>query len=417
MAELKDSTMTKIVVLVRNYFPFSNAVGVCAEAIIGAIKELYPDTKLFVVCEKTKINQLNYENINGVVIKRFTTKRTIRLLKSKNKVSRFFSRLFGFLYDFFSFYTANREMVKLFENELKDLKLTAKDIVIPFCAPFESIIASIKVRKKHDFYLIPILYDLYSGCKYTNRGTVSMFLKRPFNRRLEKEMEQLSSHILYSSCWEMYLKKSISNKKATHVEVPLLYKHTYPEVVPFFDKNKTNIVYCGNFNKNVRKSDLFCKLFDNYLSQNKGTVLHIVGNGNCDNNILKLKSKFIDSVVLYGFLPHDDAINLLHQAQAIVVVGNENKKQFPSKISEALSFSTKIIVVSKVVHPYLDFVSKNSNCFVVDKYNVNNTKSFEKFLFEPFVKEDYFAKPCFRVFTPIYSASIIGTIGNLNEKQ
>lgn len=410
----------KIVILVRNYLPKPNAVGICANKIIHALQTSDDGNQIIVVCEKNNIDQLDYEVIDGVEVYRFLTSETqSRLLLNKYSSQTFLLRIYiavkeyilrakYYIKDLFYNVTEKPELTSMFFQALNELPLGKNDCIIPFSAPFESVIAASNyIEKNRSVLLIPVLYDLFSDNPFIHKNCLSKILKYKKNRRLEQKMFELSTHILCPNYWLTSLSYYKQPEKITIVDVPFLEKTTIG------DSKSTEIVYCGNFQHKIRKTDYLARFISRFLISTKTSVtFRFIGNGNSDRRLRRLRNAFPDRVFLDGFVPHDTAIEIMKSSLGLIVVANERNNQTPSKVFECMSMLKPILYFTKnkgtdLVEGYLSkypisIIIKrcnkiSANCNNLDAFleQMPNSTSFEDI-------EERFQRA-----TPNYSADVI----------
>ncbi|HET53778.1 MAG TPA: hypothetical protein ENN33_01015 [Ignavibacteria bacterium] len=336
-----------VVFIVGSYYPFYSAVGKCVNNVA---KEFAKDSLVSVICLKSRIEQSNYEELEGEKIYRVNYRqndRRIRYLRAINssssikktvqKIKYFLFRITTILKMIFSKDSINNHLVNAYFDCLNKISQPI-DLIIPGSMPFESLCAAYKFKQNNNkVKIIPLIFDHFVENRSLHRLRVNQELKYKNNRHIEDKVLRSSDRILVMPQLERYFKEAEIDyfSKITVIEHPLLVKMDSQNQIG----EKEAFTYVGGFFKNIRKPDYMLDFFKFYLSQYNG-ILNIYAFGNCEPIIKKFES---DTIKYHGKVTTDEAYKALLNSHYLVAVGNKNNNQVPSKIFEYFSFRKPII--------------------------------------------------------------------------
>lgn len=350
-----------IIFLVRNYIPKANAVGVCVSHLSREFS--MRGYSVTIICEKNDLKQIDKEQYEHEKVIRFISKRTAKRLHyeqkliSTNRLRKCFYfialqciRIENFLKAILSKSSIDNDLLNCFQQTLNCLSIASDDLIIPVSAPFESVYAVAKHKKNSniDYCYIPLLYDLFKDCLFTNRGRFNRRIKFKENSKIENYSFKQCDGIISLDSW----KGKIKSKNNIHfVDVPLLVKYdaNIKRTVEH-DPEKNILVYCGNFSNSIRKPTFFVDFMTQLLSVKANYELHLYGNGNQFKEIKKLHNRFPKQVFLHGFVEQSIVQQVQACADCLINVGNSNNDQIPSKIYNYMAMCKPIICLSNSIN-------------------------------------------------------------------
>lgn len=342
----------RIIFCVRNYLPMANATGVCISKIADEL--ILQGYEVTVIAEKNDIDQGDEQIINGVRVCRFLSQETGKRLNliSKYKTSgRSLDRLLYHVYRMKLYIKAllsktavNQAFAMCFRQKFEELNIQEEDILVPVSAPFESLCAAVafKEEKKLAFKIVPILYDLFKDCVYTNRGRIFKHLKYENNKKIEQQVLSKCDGILALSVWQQPLSVlELRGVQVSFVEIPLVYANAKNEKEVTVEEN--SLVFCGNFDNRIRKTDYLVSALESILTRDPELKMHFYGNADQFSNIQELKESFSQQIFLHGYVASERMDEIQAGAQFLVNVGNANNAQIPSKIYRYMSLRKPIL--------------------------------------------------------------------------
>ena len=379
--------MSKILVVIAEFYPLQNATANCVMNICSKIKKMDKSLQFDVLCYKSSVNDSSESTYKIFHIYRI------------NKLA-FISKQ--------SFYSMHRKKIHLFKKVFFLLnkicfKIEKKLYHKPWRLSYKKVVKKIKeldVKNNYD-YLLSVSGDYsvsYACSTYKNKNKkikLITYLTDPlvenplYIKKSEKAKKDdfkflynmsdkfILPTLIYDS--NMYVNKSIS------LEFPSFYEKE--EYIPqndniVFNKNKTNLLYTGIFYPSIRTPDYIMKIID---SLPNNVVLHICGN--VSNNIKKKYKNLVDDnkVVFHGNVSHQILFNAICDCDLLVNIGNSTKFMLPSKLISYISTAKPIINIINIDDcPSIKYLLRYD-----DYINI-----FESFPFEENVKKikEYISK-------------------------
>lgn len=375
--------MKNIVVLLRNYKPYNSAIGICMSNVIDILKK---NAHIYVICEKTKINEENREIIEGETVIRFLSRQSYFRKKNENKIESsegFKKKWYFFMLQMIRFaYNIKFLLSKhSIQTDLADCFFTALesipdkiDMIVPTCMPVESLMAAHRYCSIHkEVFFLPVLFDKFADNGTLHRFTFNKKLKWKANQSIEYEAfsDIQCRKILYVEAWENYLKQNYPQilKKIVLIEHPLL-KPITTDLNVNFEKDRINCVYTGTLTVAGRNPLAALEMIKRLHKINRRIKLHVYGSGDALPIVKRFTSEDRNVFELHGAVSSEKAHAAMKNAQILISIGNEDITQTPSKIFEYMSCGKIIIhIAKKEEDPVLEVLRKYplSLCFVEKK--------------------------------------------------
>ena len=373
--------MKKVVFLMGGYYPNFSAGGVCLGNIIDEIDK---DYEVIVIAIDYTTNLMKYENYRNHKIVRIHTLIhkleifTINLEKSQYIYQRICGNFFHLIlkgYKLLSILLKKNTIdKKLYKKYLEALKNIEKvNYIIPTCAPFESILASMKyVQINKNCEMIPILFDGYANAKKLHRTNFNYKIKYNNHINLEKDMFNKSKAVLYTESWAKHIKNHffIYRNKCIEIEHPML-KNNLEDYNAINEElgYKAVISYIGSLNFNNRNPQGFLKIIEDAIFNNFNFIF--CGAGDAFKLI-----KSTNTVQNKGRIPKEEANYIVSKSTYLLSIGNIDITQTPSKIFEMISTGKPIIhyYFSKY-DPVLNILEQYPNkCLLDDKNDLEDNR-------------------------------------------
>lgn len=378
--------MKHIVFMMRNYYPYYSAIGVCLSNVAESLSE---GNKITIICEKMYLDEVDNEIYNGQAIIRIISKSTNRrkkILKSMGsanifvkifaKVVNLFYRSFEYAKFIMSKYSIQKDLVDDYYIALKSISEPI-DIIVPSCMPFETILAATKYRDDNQqTEVIPFLFDKFAESSTLHRTNWNKKLKMKNNLELERKVFGKSQRILFAPSWRDHLNKNFAlmTNKFRPVEHPLIKKIEVKDISTF-DKNRINVVYTGTVVTTSRNPEPTLKIFDNIFPMIPELLIHFYAMGNAIGTIKDFENKYSNNVTFYGQVATEIAHSAMVNSTILLSIGNTDITQTPSKIFEYISSCKPIIHIAVfAADPVLEILKfyPQSCCVCLE------TESYEK---------------------------------------
>lgn len=386
----------KIVFIVDYWYPNLSAGSICIKKIVEQMKKDYPYYEIIVMSisgdktiEKYVRTKDGYLVVNLVMNKlkrRQLLENSIRNKKGLSKKICVLSlNIHKLRYICLSIYhkcSVNKDLINIYFNELE--AINDIDILVPVCFPFESILASMKYKFKHNVKIIPILYDLFSESNTLHWFRFNKKMKYKNNLHLEKEMFEVSDKILYIENWKNHVQKNFDNykMKSKLVGLPLIVPHLKTSKTQ--NENVIKVLFSGSVNSVDRSPFYTCKLIEEILSRTDRYkfIFHVIGND--ISPIIELNRKFPSNVIYALNVDLETANAEKDNDNVFLSIGNENSVQLPSKIFDYMSYGKPIVHLYKKENDVVLNVLKKyrlSLCiYESDSVFNQNVKDFINFL-------------------------------------
>lgn len=416
--------MKHIVFLVRNYYPYSSAVGIC----IGNVAEdLLKDHKITVVCEKAHFHEMNEEIYKNQKIIRVLSKSTKsrkklqELLSSDNTIKKRTAKILDISYRSFEYIkflmsksSLQNDLVENYKNALKNINEPI-DIIVPACMPFEAIVAAAEFSKKRkNTEVVPFLFDKYAENATLHKTKWNKKLKFKNNLQLEKKVFEISNRILFTPSWSNHLNKNFYylNDKFKPVEHPLLKKIKDSNLVTY-DRNRINIVYTGTVVLNNRNPEPTINILRSIIPEFPEMLIHFYAMGNAVGSLKDFEVTHKNNVIYHGQVTTEVAHSAIVNSTVLLSIGNTDITQTPSKIFEYMSSGKPIVHIAVSENdPVLSILKSYPKACLVSLENDSFEEQIEKvkiFLSQKYLNEISFLdlEKVFYNARPKYSAKQI----------
>ncbi len=242
--------------------------------------------------------------------------------------------------------------VKYFKNNLKDIGF---EIILGMHEPPSSLICAYKIKKIYKNYnknvkLISYFSDPY--CDEMGRKN-KIYLNRLINLYFEKSIVKNSDNFLFvtEKNFEYYKHKyKIDSNKVELIHRGFdsnlyeLSKESYPNE---YYKDKINFLYAGDIVKGIRDITCFIEAMDNlsidYKEKFNKIKINFFGNVNDDIQFELVKNK--DYINLKPRVSYKKVINLIVNADVLIIFGNKEFKQIPAKVYDYMGSNSYILIV------------------------------------------------------------------------
>lgn len=225
------------------------------------------------------------------------------------------------------------------------LKLCAKekfDAVIAVYTPIESLLAGFEVKKKHpDIIFYPYFLDSLAfgyGPKYfSSEKTLARGLA------IEKKIFPFADKIILMKSSEEKQKEYNPefSDKFCFLDIPMLKKQDTLPPETGKEADKIKLLFVGSIASAVRDPDTLISA----LSKIENESLHceFIGNIDCPQKFDEWKKTYGERLTFTPFMPHEQLIQKLGEADILLNIGNLVSTMVPSKIFEYMSYGKPII--------------------------------------------------------------------------
>lgn len=393
------------VFVLGSYYPLYSAVGVCLK---GIAEKLSLSNDVFVICEKNAYGQKPYQKYKNQTIIRVESKdkKILNTLNHGNvnfiKIKKIIIRAKNYLKAIFKKKNLNETNVALYYDAI--CKIDKIDYLIPLCLPMEGVVAAVKYKKEKNnmIKLIPYLFDPFSDNVALHRLKINKKIKYKRHLEIEREMVETADHILAMEHLRLHFQREFKNdlKKLIFLEHPLFEKRKVKKILK--TSSDVSCIYAGSLIKKIRNPQYFLKLFCEVCKRKDNIKIDMYIAGNCNGLVKKYFKKQKEQVSIHDFLPQNELQEKIEAANMIIIIGNSNLNQSPSKVIESISigkpivyfYKNKMDTALKILKDYPaslciyesdDFLEKNIDQFIdfVEKYKnyyVNIKDIFQKYL-------------------------------------
>ena len=234
------------------------------------------------------------------------------------------------------------------------------DMIIPIYTQIDTLIAANRIKKEmSDIRYIPYFLDSLSGGYGPKYFPKEWVIRRGI--RWEEKLLPLADKIILMESSRLHHEKYSCNEKYydkfVYLDLPLFQSQTDNQAVTgsiLMDADKTNIVYVGSLPTGIRSPEYILKVFEQIKCFN--FQLYFIGSEN--NQFLNDFATKDMRVHVIGRCSHEQALQYVQQATALLNIGNSNMHMTPSKIFEYMSFGKPIISTMPIMNEpskiYLD---------------------------------------------------------------
>lgn len=387
-----------IVILVGNYYPDYSAVGICAKNFSEALER--SGYAVSIISQRTSLSEESHVGHPQSIyrIDSFWLKCIIRGEQNGlfSKLISKYGRTVRYLQSIVQRCNVKWDIVKAYVEELKSISVKEEiDVVIPFCFPFESILAAVhfKQKKLQNVKIIPYLFDRFAASDALHRTRWNKYLKMSAHIRLEQSAFAECDGVLAMPSWIKHVKRYNSHiaDKFVQVEHPLLVPIKSSKYVSY-DKSAINIVFTGSLLKVIRSPQNSFKSLVVAIQSRPNIRVHLYTRGNCEDDIREFERQCPGQVVYHGSVDIETAHAAMSAADILLSVGNANITQMASKNFEYIATG------SPVIHFYCDkldpvnvLLSKMGNCLMLSQHDSpeHNGKAIVDFLAGQLVKHTF----------------------------
>ncbi len=211
------------------------------------------------------------------------------------------------------------------------------DVVLSVCNPFQAHLAALKYKQENPSIRF-VTYTVDSFVK--GNGFSGRKLKKAL--KLERRVYDNSDYNFVSE--EIFENEQEKFNKVLHKTGTITYlliniQREVKEI--YFENSKINLVYAGNFYKDIRNPEFMletiCKLNDDNIA------LHLYSEGECQELVDKYVKKSKGKIIKHAKVPLNDIINIMNSCDFLVNVSNNVKEFQPSKTFEYVAIGKPII--------------------------------------------------------------------------
>ena len=282
------------------------------------------------------------------------------------------------------------------------------DGVLGFCYPFDVAydVLSCDINAKKIYYQ----FDPY--------GMHTILDTDKKEEKIEKETE------LISFCDAVFttkvLKKQYSqndkyNKyidKINGVDFPVMIRKNPADLkIPFdFNKENTNILFCGTMDDGFRNPDFVLSNFEKIFKMDSSVKVHFLGPQQ-GVKVTQWAEKYPDNIFVHTGVKNDIAVSTTYKADILLNIGNSISNMVPSKIFDYFATGKPIVNVQKIENsPDTEYFEKYPLQFTLKEYE--NRMDFENLY--SFIKNNKNSsisfdkvKQIYETATPEYVAGLI----------
>lgn len=340
----------KILCLVDKYYPDASANTVCCENIMEYFKAQGHQVDFFAI--KNDETDADFSVYNGSNVIKEGTYITKMMQKYGEKYNAkiwmdfpwFFRKFHGFVRKLQILFKRNTtqfiSMDLLSPKKIykKILKINDHyDCLFTFSMPFALNVIGEKLMKyglADRWY--PVFLDsfVYNDCLFKN--------KIDYRKKVAQRILKNADHIFMVEGIKRWNLKHDYNPyyhdKTTEILIPTLKKVEMPKSIK--DNNKTVLVYTGGFYRDIRNPE---KMFDIISKIQKDCEFKVYSRG-CEDIVERKKELFQkESLLIGGYISHEQCLHEIANADFLVNLGNTMKHQMPSKILEYVGMGKPII--------------------------------------------------------------------------
>lgn len=130
-----------------------------------------------------------------------------------------------------------------------------------------------------------------------------------------------------------------------------------------FKANKINLVHVGTIYRKLRNIDPLCEALHDLKIKHKNLYdrLNIIFLGQFDNDLDGEKLKRFDNVQVIKYVPYEEALKFIVNANVLLLYGNSNSTQVPGKVYEYLGSKAAIFTILGDASDELKFLMEKVN--------------------------------------------------------
>lgn len=372
-----------IAILVGNYFPNYSAVGNCAKNFSEALEQA--GHSVTVVSQRTLLNEAEHIEKPQHIYR--IDSFILRCIIGGGNFRNLFGRTFRYMQSILQRKNVKWDIVRAYVKMLVKINQTkAIDAIVPFCFPFEGVLAATEFKQLvcPTAKVVPYLFDRFAASDALHRTNWNRRLKMSAHIALERKAFSQCDKVLTMHSWLNHIRASYPElrQKFIQVEHPLLIPIASSQSVDY-DDSKLNIVYAGCLLKVIRSPLSSFNSLSNAIKDRPDICVHIYARGNCEDDILRFQRQCPDQVVYHGSVDIETAHAAMKEADILLSVGNSNITQMSSKNFEYVATGSPVIhFYCDEKDPVNDLLNKVGNCLMLSQHSTpeENGKSIVDFL-------------------------------------
>ncbi|SDA30817.1 hypothetical protein SAMN02910447_03269 [Ruminococcus sp. YE71] len=368
--------MKKIVFLMGGYYPVYGAGGVCLGNIIEELDSEYEIIVIAIDYKNELPQKCEYKNHKIIRIQSKWHKKECKIQsveKQRNllKYLFIFEKTMSFL---LSRTIIDKDLINCYLKALNEI--TDIDVIIPTCAPFESILASVEYKNYNDdVRIMPFLFDQFASSVGLYRNKIFYYLCKSNHIQLEEKMLKYSNRVFFTESWEDHLNTYFSSYNAMFTKIE------HPILKPPKDNDKgiikNNFIYIGSLSYYNRNPLPFLNLIMSNISEFENYSFDFAGRGDVFDKIMLFNEK-CKNIACYGVVSKKLANEMINESKYLLSFGNKDITQTPSKIFELIATGKPIIHwCTSSKDPVISILSKYPNHLILfekDKPNIQLKK-------------------------------------------
>lgn len=387
-----------VVILVGNYYPNYSAVGNCAKNFSEALERA--GHKVTIVSQRTSLGEEEHiESPQSIYrIDSFLLNSIVRG-EHTDLLSRIISkcgRSVRYIQSILQRYNVKWDIVKAYVKELSIIGQDEYiDVVVPFCFPFEGIVAAVRYKNqtRQKPKVVPYLFDRFAASDALHRTRWNRSLKMSAHVSLEQSLFTACDGVLTMPSWMKHVQQHYPQiaSKFVQVEHPLLVPITSSKHLSY-DKAALNIVFTGSLLKVIHSPLNSFKSLAIAIQSRPDICVHLYARGNCEDDIREFKHQCPKQVVYHGSVDIETAHAAMSAADLLLSVGNANITQMASKNFEYVATGSPVIhFYCDKADPVNELLSKMGNCLMLSQHDSpeHNGEAIVKFLASQPVKHTF----------------------------
>lgn len=273
-----------------------------------------------------------------------------------------------------------------YENQaIRLMEMYKFDLIIAEHNGLDTLSAGLKIKRSYKKVLyVPVFWDSLSG------GFAPKYLPQKYvdyrKKKLESKVLTYADKVIMMMSHKQHIdklwKKSSLYKKIEFLDIPYLkIQNTINCGTKILNPRYYNIVFAGNMG--MRNPEFFFNLVDK--CKRKDICICFFTAKSFHKRILDLAKKMDIRVSVNDYLPHNELVSVLQEADLLLNFGVSNPNAVSGKVFEYIGFGKPIIstyfIDDEAVIPIL---SRYSNALLLDE-RVSLDSQIEKF--EQFIRE------------------------------
>jgi hypothetical protein len=381
----------KVILVVGILMPSPSPPGKIALQYADILKY---DCDVSIIFLRSLGNKFNGEMIAGIkyfTVSGFRFRAENYFLKRKKPLIVQLFKAFGRIQQLFS---VNGNLAWFYKKAYQKLNEISKtehiDVIFSVCNPFQAHLAATQFKNENPTTrFVTYTVDPFSKGNQFKRAKLKKALK------LEGDVYETADYNFVSE--EIFSTEQEKLKNVLHKTEILPYTliNLQREVNEnYFDESKINLVYAGNFYKDIRNPEFMLETIHNLHDDR--IVLHLYSGGQCQEIIDKYVKKSEGRILKHSLVLLDEMINIMNSCDFLVNVSNNVKEFQPSKTFE-------YVAIGK---PIINFFEKDNLDKVLKKYPLCiqvSTEVLKTNEIKIFIKNNYGKKLDFAVVEEIYS--------------